>query len=68
MDLQPWQERVVEEHNDVIEKRVKLGQFITSQAQHRTVSLDELARLERQSIAMRAYSDALGARIEAFTQ
>lgn len=66
--MQPFQQRVVEEKAHLDDKIEKLGRFIED---HSTVYArlphDEKERLIRQRIAMINYSTILGERIEAFT-
>jgi hypothetical protein len=63
--MQPHQQRVVEEQNDLEDKLAKLRKF------HVSTTFDglapaEQARLHAQAIFMSAYNDILKVRIEAF--
>ena len=64
--MQPYQERVVAERDELTDKIVKLLAFIHTPA--RWVNLDsaERARLERQLVCMRAYRAILDERIAEF--
>lgn len=68
MELQPHQQRVVTEKNDLDEKLTKLSTFL----QHKdfeTIVKDhaERNRLIRQEQIMKEYSEILGQRVAAFT-
>ena len=65
MTLEPHELRVIAERNQLDERREKLKAFMASPA---SKGLDpfERARLVRQSMAMKAYSDVLAERIDAF--
>lgn len=64
--MQPYQQRVVEEKEQLNERIDKLYAF-TASPNFRLVPEDERARLLRQLRAMGAYSAILHERIEAFT-
>lgn len=67
MTLEPFQERVLAERQELDERRYKLNVFILSQV---FASLDSHDRslLREQALAMTAYSEALAARIERFSE
>lgn len=65
MSLQPHQERVVVETNEVKLKLTNLAKFINSDF-FKTVDTDEQERLKRQIGFMRQYYDVLEERIAAF--
>lgn len=62
---QPRQQRVVDEQQELDEKRAKLAAFLETPM---FASLDaaEQARMHYQAVAMREYSAVLGERIAAF--
>lgn len=64
-ELQPHQQRVVEEKAELDDKIEKLTAFIAG-GLFKTLPSDECSRLTRQRVAMLDYSRILGARIEAF--
>lgn len=64
--LQPHQQRVVDEKAELDEKLAKLSAFFDTPI-YAGLSNAEQHRLHGQSVAMKAYSDILGQRIEAFT-
>lgn len=66
MELQPHQQRVVQEKQELDEKITKLSAFVVSQV-FDTVDPDERERLRQQVNVMVDYSRILGARIKAFT-
>jgi hypothetical protein len=67
MDLQPHQQRVVFEKNDLDGKIERLTAFHNDTPQDARVSLEERERMGRQLDAMRTYSEVLGDRIAAFS-
>ena len=67
MQLQPHQQRVVDEKTELDEKLSKLTTFINSEKFASIVSdEDERSRLVRQQQLMFDYSEILGERIAAF--
>ena len=65
--MQPHQERVVTEKQELDEKLAKLKVFIFEDGKiFNTLAAEERDRLERQYTAMKQYSDVLGNRIAAF--
>ena len=65
--MQPHQERVVTEKNELDEKLDKLKAFIEENPIFKTLPHDEQLRLNRQFDAMAEYSHILGQRIDAFS-
>lgn len=65
MELQPHQQRVVEEKQALDEKIEKLGAFVNDD-KFTNVETAERTRLYRQFVVMRHYSEILGERIAAF--
>lgn len=65
MELQPYQQRVVDEKAELDEKIEKLAGFINGDALT-DVDTDERVRMFRQLVVMRHYAKILGERIEAF--
>lgn len=65
MNLQPHQQRVVNEKQELDKNLDKLTAFINSN-NFTTVDQDERRRLVKQESIMREYSDVLAERIEAF--
>lgn len=63
--LQPFQKRVVTEKAELDEKLEALRKFIKT-AQFCSLLNSEQSRLQRQVVAMSAYSTILGERIAAF--
>lgn len=63
--MEPYQERVVQEQNDLVDKIEKLEKFIASDV-FSGLDLDEQRRLIDQLAYMNGYNDVLTARIEAF--
>lgn len=63
-ELQPYQQRVKDEHDALVEKISALSLFLT----HGTVPIDdaELDRMIRQLAAMHTYSFCLSERMEAW--
>lgn len=64
-DLQPYQQRVVTERDELNEKIVKLESFFST-LKFQELSADEQGRLALQSVFMRRYYEVLDARIQAF--
>jgi hypothetical protein len=64
--MQPHQERVIVEHNDLHKKLNKLKHFIMESPIFKTLPRDEQGRLNRQYGAMLEYFNILGERITAF--
>lgn len=64
--MQPHQERVVTEKNELDEKLDKLKSFIEVSPIFKALPSDEQKRLNLQFDAMAQYSSILGARIAAF--
>lgn len=64
--MQPYQQRVVQEEHELNERTEKLTAFLDSQKSVQVVKADELDRLHRQLIVMRAYRAILRERIAAF--
>ncbi len=67
MIFQPHQQRVVDEKNELDEKRKKLGEFKNGDVFPR-LPWQEQERLNTQAHVMTLYSAVLGARIAAFTE
>ena len=66
MDLQPYQQKVVDEKTELDEKRTKLDAFFDNPI-FLQLPQDEQNRLRRQDAVMKEYSGILGDRITAFT-
>lgn len=66
MELQPHQQRVVEEKAELDEKLDKLSEFIESSPVFKDLDHTERHRLLRQEGLMFGYSNVLGERIAAF--
>ena len=64
-DLEPWQQRVVEEYDDLNKKREKLTDFFTSKEYQALPEYSKTA-LDKQYEAMRDYSVVLKERIDRF--
>lgn len=64
--LQPHQQRVMMEERDLNGRLEKLQKFLDDQKNIQIVRADELDRLRRQLIVMRAYRAILRERIAAF--
>jgi len=67
MELQPHQQRVVDEKTELDTKLQALGKFIADNPIYAGLSVDERQRLRRQYDAMTQYSGILGERIRAFS-
>ncbi len=65
MELQPHQQRVVQEKADLDAKIPPLLAFFKTNECY-DLPMDERSRLMRQSVLMREYSQVLGERIAAF--
>ena len=65
MTLQPWQERVVEEKEQLAERLEKLNAFLVSQA-CLSLPFEERCLLARQALTMTQYLDILLDRIARF--
>ena len=66
VELQPHQQRVVEEKNELDTKARALSQFIGCNPIFSTLDAAEQERLREQNDVMWQYSEILGARIAAF--
>ena len=66
VSLQPHQQRVVEEYNELVEKTSKLGAFILDNPIYRSLEEDEQKDMKIQYDAMCIYTDALERRINRF--
>lgn len=64
MSLLPYQERVIAEKAELVEKTQKLREFLEACPSH--VDEEERRRLTKQLCAMQDYSGILGQRIDAF--
>ena len=64
--LQPHQQRVVDEYNELFERTTKLGLFFGTKI-FATIDAAEQARLNRQWQVMQQYGLILSERIAAFT-
>ena len=64
--MQPHQERVVTERNDLEHKLDLLNVFIDNSDRFSALDIQEQDRMRRQAYAMRFYSDVLAERIAAF--
>lgn len=64
-NYEPHQQRVVEEKNELDEKREKLNNFLQGDF-FKTIDENEQERLEKQADVMKMYSDVLGERIRHF--
>ena len=63
--LQPHQQRVVDEKAELDQRREKLESFYSTSI-FQGLPASEQSRLLRQGVAMRTYSEILGERIAAF--
>jgi hypothetical protein len=61
-----YQQRVVDEFNELVERRSKLGSFITSNSLWHVVPMDEQRRMVRQYDVMLEYEAVLRDRIAHF--
>ena len=64
--MQPHQQRVVDEYNELVEKTSKLGAFILDNPIYRSLEEDEQKDMKVQYDAMCVYTDALERRINRF--
>jgi len=64
--MQPHQERVVTESNELREKLTKLTAFISGSEAFKTISIADQALLRKQRDIMGEYLDILGQRISRF--
>ena len=65
--MEPYQQRVIDEHKELQERRQKLAPFIGSD-KYRSLPNDEQNRLRRQHSIMVAYEDVLEERIAHFPE
>lgn len=63
--LEPFQERVKKEKNELDQKIAKLNEFLASDAT-RNVALEDMRLLSDQFFIMKEYSSVLGKRISRF--
>lgn len=66
MELQPHQQRVVDEKTELDKKATALSHFIGNSPIFETLDAAEQERLKQQNDVMWQYSGILGARIAAF--
>ena len=66
VNLQPHQQRVVDEYIELVEKTSKLGAFILDNPIYRSLEEDEQKDMKVQYDAMCVYTDALERRINRF--
>ena len=66
MELQPHQQRVVDEKTELDKKATALSEFIAHSHIFETLDAAEQERLKEQNDVMWQYSEILGARIAAF--
>jgi hypothetical protein len=66
MELQPHQQRVIDEKTELDKKATALSQFIGNSDIFPTLDEAEQERLREQNDVMWQYSEILGARIAAF--
>lgn len=66
MELQPHQQRVVTERNELNDKLIALKGFIKGSLVFQDLPEEEKNRLKRQAEVMTEYSDILQERINAF--
>ena len=64
--MQPHQQKVVDEYNELVEKTSKLGAFILDNPIYRSLEEDEQKDMKVQYDAMCVYTDALERRINRF--
>jgi len=65
--MEAYQERVIEEKNQLDEKIGKLMDFIEGRDFSRKITLAEQKRMRRQEMIMELYSEVLADRIKHFT-
>ena len=63
--MQPFQQRVVTERNELAEKLTSLNSFIGGEI-FKVIPAEEKIRLAKQAVAMKEYLDILNDRINAF--
>lgn len=66
-ELQPYQQKVIEEHDELSKRTFKLVNFITNNPIFDKLPRDEQVDLKIQYEAMRVYSNILKRRINRFT-
>ena len=64
--MQPHQQRVVDEYNELVEKTSKLGAFILDNSIYKSLEKDEQKDMQVQYDAMCVYVDTLERRIKRF--
>jgi len=66
--MQPYQQRVVAEQDDLYIKWVNLGSFLTNATQEQVdrMGIEEYRRLSKQYVIMKQYIDILAERIQNF--
>lgn len=64
--MQPHQQRVVDEYNELVEKTSKLGTFILDNPIYKSLQEDEQKDMKIQYDAMCVYVDTLERRIKRF--
>ena len=64
--MKPWQERVIEEKEDLLTKAQALSQFIGLNPEFENIPEEEQERLKEQCEIMWEYYEILEARIKAF--
>lgn len=62
----PHQQRVLDEHTELLRKMIDLSKFITSNPVFGNLNIAEQERMERQLLAMNAYNSVLVERINSF--
>lgn len=65
--MQPHQQRVIQEQDELDEKIVKLSTFLESSMAAK-LDMAEKPRMQKQLVIMQEYSNILGDRIRAFPQ
>lgn len=66
MIIQPHQQRVIDERDDLDTKIDSLSTFIQTNIIYNNLPIDERQRLTRQVVLMRKYSQVLSERIASF--
>lgn len=66
MNIQPHQQRVIDEKSELDVKRAALSTFIEGSIRFAELDTTEKDRLRRQRVIMGEYSDVLNERIAAF--
>ena len=66
--MQPYQQRVVQEHDELYVRWVKLGKFLAEATQDQVdqMGVEEYRRLSKQHTVMEQYINVLQERIENF--